>query len=224
MLRPWVTASISGCAVGSSNSSRDRRMSSAIDATMPSRAGLPQRQPHLERAEPARVLRAELEVVDRRRSSVEVVVGGVVRRTRRAASPDRGRARSPPRAARTATCADRWPPSRRRSAPPVRRARPAWPRPSAPYAPSTWNHRPCRGRCRAISGSGSTAPVLTAARRADHEERHDRRRRGRRRSARSQRGDVHAQRPRRPNPADRVGAEPGQVRGLLNPRVRFGRA
>ena len=74
---------------------------------------LPQRQPHLQRPEAARVLRTVVEVVRRPRDRSGSSSDG--RRTRaadrRAAAPARSRLR----AARRATCADRRPPNRRRA-------------------------------------------------------------------------------------------------------------
>ena len=69
-----------------------------------------QRQPHLERAEAARVLRAVVDVVGR--LLVEVVVRRVIGKRRPQRAPDRAPARIRPRAAHTATCADRPRPSR----------------------------------------------------------------------------------------------------------------
>ena len=74
-----------------------------------------------------------------------------------------------------------------------------------------------------MSGSGSTAPVLTdpAVPTTMHgtspaaDVRFD---------LPAQRGDVHAQFRVGRDPPDRCGAEAAEVGGLLNPRVRFGRA
>ena len=139
-----------------------------------------------------------------------------------AASRHRGPARSRLRAAHTSTCADRQRPSRRAStrrrpagAPGTCAARP-------PYAPSTWNHNPCSRQMAPISGSGSTAPVLTEPA-----------------VPTTMNGwwprsqillDLPAERDRiHPltivgrNQSDRVGAEPEEIRGLLDPGVRLGR-
>ena len=108
---------------------------------IPGGADLPQRQPDLERAEAARVLRPVVDVV--RGLLVEVIVRRVIRERTRAAVPDRARARSRLRAGRRATCADRRPPNPPGSARadrPTRRGRAAA---KPPYAPSTWNHTSC---------------------------------------------------------------------------------
>ena len=123
-------------------------------------ADLLQRQPHLQRAEAARVLRAVVDVV--RGVLVEVVVGRVVGERGAQRAPDRAPARSRLRAARRATCAGSTATeSARLSAAQVvgRLGRPR-PRSRRRRRPRGTRRR-APGTARAISGSGSTAPVLT---------------------------------------------------------------
>ena len=120
-----------------------------------------QRDPDLERGEPARELRAvhrEVDPVARR--LVEPDVGGVgVERAAQVAEVAHQHAAGGLRPCR-ATCAGRRRSSRRA------RSRPAAARSSSestaapPYAASTWNHSSCSAAMSASSGSGSIEPVV----------------------------------------------------------------
>ncbi len=189
---------------------RPPRPSPATGGCRPrSSRGSPRRPPAAARATPSgRGSRASSAGRSRRSSSRARRSGSTAgdRRRRRAAPPDRAPARIRPRAARRATCADRPPPNRPGSARAGRRA------PRAPPPRSRRRRRPrettrrAPGRRAAISGSGSTAPVLTdpavpttrngtspAAASAS--------------SCRRKRGHVHAELAVRRDPPDRRGAE-----------------
>ncbi len=183
-------------------------------------AGLLQGQPHLQRAEAARVLRTEVDVVRRRRRRRSGSRAGGTR-TRAAARRRRAPAGSPPRAARRATCAGRRPPSRPGAARAGRGGASGSAAASAPYAPSTWNHAPASRQISAMASSGSTAPVLTEPAVPDDQHRHvagvaigvDRL---------AQRRDVEAQvGVGRESSGSASVPRPGEVGRLLDPGVRL---
>ena len=221
MLRPPGPRSSDGDASTSSSSSRASRMSPSISCGVPLPAEVAQREPDLERPEAARVLRPALVVVQL--LLVEASSTAACSRTRRAGRRRCGRARSRPRPACRATCADRA-----RSSPPRASAR----RSSGALG--------ARGRERAVGAVDVQPEVLLAAERgelaqridgagdteppvADDEEREQAVCAvGRDRVP--QRGDVHAQRRVGRDPAQGLGAEPEHVGRLLHPGVGLGRA
>ena len=221
MLRCCVSASNSGCCCTSACRCRASRMSSPIICQI-ARTSPPAAAPATPSAPGTRAssaARSRSSSSPRGRSGSRS--GGTRRRAadRRAGAP----ARSPLRAARRATCADRRRPSRPRSSARrlVRRARHAR-RERAVGAVHVEPDVVAPADIAAISASGSTAPVLTVPAVP---------------TTRNgtiavgavgddlplERGDVHALLGVGGDPANRVGAQPEQVGGLLDPGVRFGR-
>ena len=187
-------------------------MSSAIIRAIAGRACLPQREPDLQRAEPARVLRPVVDVV--RRLLVEVVVRRMIRE--RVAQPlgCRAPARTPPRAARTATCADRPPRSRPRSSRagrPARRARRRRSRRTRRRRETTRRARGRRGDLRAADRPRRCSPSRPCRRpRTGASPAGDVRV-----DLRAQRSHVHPQTVVGRNPSDRGGAKAREIGGLL---------
>ena len=223
MLSAGSIASKSGCSLDEPHGDASRAADVVADhLQIAGPPDLAQRQPDLQRPEPARVLRAEVEVVHRprRRSGSS---GGWYENALRSSAASRTSAQPASSGAYSHLCGSTATESASRERRAGSRGAPGTRAASAPYAPSTWNQTSVLAADGAISGSGSTAPVLTDPGRADDQERLVAAARGPPRSAVGAptvsircRSSVGIQ-------SNRVGPEAEQIRGLLDPGVRFGR-